>query len=197
MNTTTATRAIPFVPPAPPKTPKAAGSRRTLLEVAGRLFVERGYDAVSMREIGAAAGLTKGAVYGHFRSKGQLLVEVIRTKIARRDGSGAFADSLQDPEDAVGLLYEERAREIHLLEVDAAAASRRDADVRAGITELYLERDVAIHHAIADLTRDPETAAWVISAVDAGIAMKRATGLPFPDAERLQAEMLAALRGLR
>ncbi len=82
-----------FVPPPPPKTPKSAGTRRRLLDVAAELFIERGYSAVSMRDIAAAARLTKGAVYGHFRSKGQLLVEVIRWKIAERDHAPGFREA--------------------------------------------------------------------------------------------------------
>ena len=60
----------------PPLTPKAAATRKRLLELSAELFIDRGYDAVSLRDIADAAGVTKGAIYGHFRSKGQLLVEV-------------------------------------------------------------------------------------------------------------------------
>ena len=40
-----------FVPPEPPKTPKSADTRRRVLEIAAALFIERGYAAVSMRDI--------------------------------------------------------------------------------------------------------------------------------------------------
>lgn len=79
-----------FVPPAPPKTPKAAATREHLLRVAGDLFMERGYHAVSVRDLAQAAGLSKSAMYGHFRSKGQLLVEVIRWKQAEREHDPDF-----------------------------------------------------------------------------------------------------------
>ena len=82
----------PFVPPPPPKTPKSAGTRGHLLELAAQLFIERGYEAVSMRDLASAAKLTKGAVYGHFRSKGQLLVEVIRWKIAESDRATDYVE---------------------------------------------------------------------------------------------------------
>src|ERR1700722_8244578 len=88
----------PFVPPLPPKTPKSAGTRQRLLGVAAELFIERGYNAVSLRDIAAATGLTKGAIYGHFHSKGQLLVEVIRWQIAERDRVIDYAEARTNPE---------------------------------------------------------------------------------------------------
>jgi AcrR family transcriptional regulator len=186
---------IRFVPAPPPKTPKSAGTRRRLLEVAAELFVERGYDAVSMRDIAAAAGLTKGAVYGHFRSKGQLLVEVIRALLVAREHSSEFSAALEDRAFAVTLMYDDSGHDIRLLEVDAAAAARHDPDVAAGLADLYRDRQTRIRAAIEDL-RDPETAAWLISALSAGVAMKDAAGLLSLDVDRMRTTIVAALRGL-
>lgn len=44
-------------------------TRRRLLLAAARLFCEDGYHGASVADILAAAGLTKGALYFHFRSK--------------------------------------------------------------------------------------------------------------------------------
>lgn len=184
-----------FVPPAPPRTAKSAGTRRRLIDLAARLFVERGYGAVSMNDIASAAELTKGALYGHFRSKGQLLVEVIRWKLADRDHAAGFAEALADPEPAVRLIFDDEGRDVRLLEVDAAAAARHDPDVAAGLAELYEERLGRIRDAMAEL-RDPETAAWLVAALTGGIGMKESSRLPLPDADRLHAAILGALRGL-
>ena len=184
-----------FVPPPPPKTPKSAGTRVRLLEVAARLFIERGYAAVSMRDIASAAKLTKGAVYGHFRSKGQLFVEVIRWKIAERDHAPGFSEATADFDRGIGLMYAEDRRDIRLLEVDAAAAARHDPDVAAGLANLYGERDARIRDAMADV-RDPDTAAWLVGVLSAGIGTKESTGLPLPDADRLHATLVAVLRAL-
>lgn len=48
-----------------------------VLDAAGRLFRERGFDNVSVSEIMKAAGLTHGAFYGHFASKDALVAEAI------------------------------------------------------------------------------------------------------------------------
>jgi AcrR family transcriptional regulator len=185
----------PFVPPPAPRTPKSAGTRKRLLDVAARLFIERGYSAVSMRDIAAAAVLTKGAVYGHFRSKGQLLVEVIRWKLAERDHAPDFREAVADPVTGIALMYDESGRDTRVLEVDAAAAARHDPDVASGLAELYRERHERIRDAMA-ANRDPDTAAWLIAALTGGIGMKESTGLPRPDDDDLHAALLRAVSEL-
>jgi len=44
-------------------------TRQRILDVASELFVERGYDATSLREIAERLGVTKAALYYHFASK--------------------------------------------------------------------------------------------------------------------------------
>mgnify|MGYP001182014866 CR=1 FL=1 len=45
----------------------------TLLEVAVRVFNERGYDGTSMEHLSRAAGISKSSIYHHVRSKEELL----------------------------------------------------------------------------------------------------------------------------
>jgi AcrR family transcriptional regulator len=59
------------------RTESKARTRQRLIEEADRLFRERGYAATSIEQIAAAAGVTKGAVYGHFASKEDLLMSAI------------------------------------------------------------------------------------------------------------------------
>ncbi|MFD0112527.1 TetR/AcrR family transcriptional regulator [Streptomyces sp. NPDC058320] len=47
--------------------------REALLAASMRLFTERGFQAVSMDDIGAAAGISGPAVYNHFKAKADLL----------------------------------------------------------------------------------------------------------------------------
>jgi AcrR family transcriptional regulator len=49
-----------------------------LLDVAPRLFLEKGYHATSIDDITQAAGLTKGALYWHFKSKEDLLDRILK-----------------------------------------------------------------------------------------------------------------------
>jgi AcrR family transcriptional regulator len=57
-----------------------AMTRQRLLEVANRLFRERGYTATSLDQIADAADVTKGAIYGHFSSKEDLLLSSIEAE---------------------------------------------------------------------------------------------------------------------
>lgn len=54
-----------------------AENRRKILEAAGRLFRARGFEAVTVAEVMAAAGLTHGGFYGHFESKDDLIAQAL------------------------------------------------------------------------------------------------------------------------
>src|SRR5437870_5227061 len=54
----------------------AASTRERILYSSRRLLAERGFKVASMRDIAQAAGITPGAVYKHFASKADLLLEV-------------------------------------------------------------------------------------------------------------------------
>lgn len=51
--------------------------RELLLDKARQLFAERGFHAVSLRELGQAVGLHAGSLYAHIESKDALLLELI------------------------------------------------------------------------------------------------------------------------
>ncbi len=51
---------------------QAETNRTSLLEAAGRLFNEKGFDGVGVAEVAKEAGLTHGALYAHFPSKDAL-----------------------------------------------------------------------------------------------------------------------------
>lgn len=62
---------------------KVTENRRTILEAAGRLFRERGFEAVTVAEIMQAAGLTHGGFYGYFKSKDELIAEALAEALTR------------------------------------------------------------------------------------------------------------------
>jgi AcrR family transcriptional regulator len=57
--------------------------RQKILDVAESLFTEQGYQAVSIRQIAQACGLTNAALYYHFDSKEALYKEVLEHYTAR------------------------------------------------------------------------------------------------------------------
>ena len=68
-------------------------TRQRLLAEAQRLFRERGYAATSLEQIAEAAEVTKGAIYGHFASKEDLLLGAIE---AGRDTTPEYVTMLND-----------------------------------------------------------------------------------------------------
>jgi AcrR family transcriptional regulator len=64
-----------------------ARTRERLLAEAQRLFRERGYAATSLEQIAEAADVTKGAIYGHFSSKEDLLLSAIEATPTRDYGA--------------------------------------------------------------------------------------------------------------
>lgn len=52
-------------------------SKRHIIIVASKLFLEKCYKEVTMQEIVKVTGLSKGAFYHHFKSKEELFLEVI------------------------------------------------------------------------------------------------------------------------
>jgi AcrR family transcriptional regulator len=59
----------------------AASSRRKILAAARGLFKERGVDAVSMYEVGRAAGVGQGTLYRRFEHKGALCSALLAEEI--------------------------------------------------------------------------------------------------------------------
>jgi AcrR family transcriptional regulator len=66
-------------------------TRTRLLTEAQRLFRERGYAATSLEQIADAAEVTKGAIYGHFASKEDLMISAMEAA-PTPDYSGTLND---------------------------------------------------------------------------------------------------------
>jgi AcrR family transcriptional regulator len=83
-----------------PETPRArakADRRRALLAAAARLFAERGFDRVSMEDLGSAAGVSGPAVYRHFPGKQSVLAALL-TDVSQGlfDGGSTVIDEETD-----------------------------------------------------------------------------------------------------
>ena len=74
-----------------PRIRDADRSRETILAAAETLFAERGFEAVSLQEIGDAAGLSRGTPNYYFGSKRDLYVAVLERVFADREEATAHA----------------------------------------------------------------------------------------------------------
>jgi TetR/AcrR family transcriptional repressor of nem operon len=128
---------------------QAAENRETVINVASRLFRERGFDGIGLKDLMKGAGLTQGAFYKQFESKEDLAAQASRRAMesASRRWSAAAEANPQDPLGAVIAFYlsmdhrEERMDGCPVVALGSDAA-RQGADVKAsfeaGIGE-YLE----------------------------------------------------------
>lgn len=76
-------------------------TRTRILEEAARLFTEGGYEATSVQDIAEALGLSKAALYHHFRSKEEILLEISLIALEGLVQAGEKALGVEDPEEAL------------------------------------------------------------------------------------------------
>jgi len=154
--------------------------RASLLELAKRLFSERGYVAASLRDLAEVAGVTAAAVYYHFAKKEELLRQIVfdgleqitREVMSALAGAGSpearleavirahLRYNVECPREAKIIIEESR----YLNEVDYAAAREKQLGVlnayRACIRQLQESRRMP--------GVDPSLAAFGITSVILG-----------------------------
>lgn len=138
----------------------AAETARRILDVATTHFAERGYAAASLDEVARASGVTRGAVYHHYRSKPQLFAAVASAQqqfiaaavteatdgheaaAALRIGSHAFLDAITRGAAARVLLIDGPAvlswEDWRRLDADGPAILLREGLAEAGADEPLL-----------------------------------------------------------
>lgn len=63
-----------------PENGKRDRTRARLIEAAAGLIGEKGYDRVTLEEVAARAGMTRGAIYGNFKNREELILAVVGTR---------------------------------------------------------------------------------------------------------------------
>ena len=114
----------PPVPPPPGRREqRKAETRQAISDVATRLIIDRGFEAVSMSEIADAAGVSRKTVFNYFASKEQLVFD--RDEEARQLlREGMAARTSMTPLAAFQALVRELLDTGHpLLRINAGAAS--------------------------------------------------------------------------
>jgi AcrR family transcriptional regulator len=103
------------IPPKLRRRPTASDpTRDKLIDVAGRIFAERGYRAATIREICIGAGANVAAVNYHFGDKLGLYSEVVResTRAAELEAVRNALDQNAPPEDILRAVIHARMRSI-------------------------------------------------------------------------------------
>jgi AcrR family transcriptional regulator len=133
--------------------------RRTLIvEAAGQLFGERGYDGTRIDEIAAAAGVTKPIVYRHFGSKRDLYLSLLDR---HRDDLAGFVASMPTEGSKEERLRSVLATWLDYVEVRSYAWKMlfRDAgggpEIAARRREVHAEARAVLVELIRSLTATP------------------------------------------
>lgn len=179
---------------------KVAEHRAALVEAAKRLLQERGFDRAGVVEISREAGLTQGALYGHFKSKDVLAAEAVRKAFA--DGAVAWNELRDNAPDLLSAYLDQYLSDTHLTDVGSGCAvaaclsevRRQDEEIGAAFTEGFLTMVELMQRALPSATPPDEArrrALTVISALVGSVAMARAVATTDPALAR---EILAAAR---
>jgi AcrR family transcriptional regulator len=118
-----------------------ADRRSALLHAAAALFAERGFERVSLEDLGAAVGISGPAVYRHFANKqavlAALLVDVSRELVS---GADAVIESSADAESTLRALIAFHV-DFALSNADVIVVQDRDLD-SLGIADRELVRSL-------------------------------------------------------
>jgi AcrR family transcriptional regulator len=164
-----------------PKLP-AVQRREQLLESAHRLFIQKGYRGTSTEEIARNAGLTKGALYFHFKNKEDILFGLI--KMIVNDYQVTMENSVSgkhiDPADIVemSLKYKGRAHVREFKSVlDIWVQAMRVPRIRKFINENYRRQIKFISEGLdprlgLSVKQSRQLAVMILSMMD-GLAARR------------------------
>lgn len=119
-----------------------ADNRQRILEVAARLFREKGFEGVGVDGIMEEAGLTHGGFYGHFASKADLAEQACAAAVGRStDKWEALADG--SPDTGLGQIVRSYLSTRHrddpgsgcVMAALGGEVARRSGAVRTNVTE--------------------------------------------------------------
>jgi TetR/AcrR family acrAB operon transcriptional repressor len=81
---------------------EAQETRNRILDTAERVFLKRGVSRTTLEDIAEAAGVTRGAIYWHFKNKADLFEAMMeRVSLPMEDMAARADDDLEDPLDYV------------------------------------------------------------------------------------------------
>jgi len=164
-------------------------SREKILETAGRLFSQNGYDATSVHEICTQAGVSKGAFYHYFSTKETLFLILMEAWVDRMkkmllgegDSCAAFPEYLLEMADKSGGIFQTVEKNFSVM-IDFWKEAGRDPALRARSVQPYenmrhaLEEQVLAGQKAGFIRSDiaPAAAAHLLSACTLGYLLQAA-----------------------
>jgi len=110
---------------------KSIQKRRYILETARRVFVEKGFKRVTMKDIVEACDISRGGLYLYFDSTSQIFLEVLKMESEETDD--VFSDSITEDATAADIL-------ILFLQEQKKELLRKEDTLTQAIYEFYFEK---------------------------------------------------------
>ena len=185
--------------------------RAQILSAARRCFIENGYHPTRMDDIAKAAGLSKGGVYFHFKSKQEVFNSLVDEEFAQ---SMAFLQQVHEGDRPIRekmqrigshfLEYFQQAPEAPRFFVVMGEMALRDAEVTQKLVQMQTlfiaEVTKLVEQGIAEgifRSVDPPAVAALLKALVDGVEGFNALGYPLDAPRYLSASLDLLMEGLR
>jgi len=117
-------------------------TRARLIEAAAQIIGEKGYDQTTLEEVAERAGMTRGAIYGNFKNREELILAVVGDRWqpiipAWRPGASLSAQLRILGETVVAAVPARRAQAVGAVSFQQYALTHKD--VRARLVEANTE----------------------------------------------------------
>lgn len=109
---------------------KSLQKKKYILETARKVFVEKGFKKVTMKDIVEACNISRGGLYLYFESTGQIFQEVMRLESQETDD--VFSDNITEDATAADIL-------VLFLQEQKKELLRREDTLTQAIYEYYFE----------------------------------------------------------
>ena len=112
---------------------KSVQKRKFILETARKVFVEKGFKKVTMKDIVEACDISRGGLYLYFESTSQIFMEVM--KLESEEADDVFSDSITEDATAADILV------LFLQEQKKELLRKKDTLTQA-VYEFYFENQL-------------------------------------------------------
>ena len=112
---------------------KSIQKKKYILETARKVFVEKGFKRVTMKDIVEACDISRGGLYLYFESTSQIFLEVL--KMESQEADDVFSDSITEDATAADIL-------ILFLKEQKKELLRKNNTLTQAIYEYYFENNL-------------------------------------------------------
>lgn len=113
---------------------KSVQKRKFILETARKVFVEKGFKKVTMKDIVEACDISRGGLYLYFENTSQIFLEVMR--LESQEADDVFSDSITEDATAADIL-------ILFLQEQKKELLRKSDTLTQAIYEFYFQNQLS------------------------------------------------------